>query len=244
MPLHLRIVTPIVVELFTDDMVRRLERPGLRLSNTHLRVGPASVESAFDEALALPDTLRCIVEAQRDGCDGVVINCFGDPGLQAGREVVDIPVVGPCQAAMHLATILGHRFGVLSVLENVRLLLNHLAETYGLAARYGSFRSVDIPVLELESDPERLAQALSEQALRAVRDDGVDVVILGCTGMFGCAAAIRANLLKEGIGVPVIDPLEAAVSLAITLAGTGLSQSRRAYHRPPAKEVRGYDLPS
>ena len=63
------------------------------------RMGPASIESHYDEALAVPGVL-----AEITGADGYVIACFGDPGLDAAREIADGPVVGVAEAAMHAAS--------------------------------------------------------------------------------------------------------------------------------------------
>lgn len=238
---HIRIVTPIVVDLFSDAALAPYQREGLRLSHRRLNQGPASVESQFDEALAQPDTLRCIRAAEQEGCDAVVINCLGDPAMEAGREIVNIPVLGPCQSSMHMATLLGNNFGIVSVLENVRLLIEHLASKYGLHERYVGFDYVSIPVLELEKEMDRLVSMLTDKSERLVRERDANVIILGCTGMLGCARGIRANLLERGIDVPVVDPLLAAISTAVAVLDSGLAHSRRAYQTPPAKEIQGFD---
>jgi allantoin racemase len=154
---------------------------------------------------------------------------------------VSIPVVGPAETAMHIAAILGHSFSVITVLESIRPMLENQAAIYGLAGKLASVRSVNIPVLELESDRGRVTRALTEQAIIAVERDSADAIIFGCTGMLGCAEAVRAGLLERGLDVPVIDPVPAAVRFAVALIDTGLSQSKRTYRTPPAKPIVGYD---
>ena len=87
--MKLRIVTPITTHGFASiDAFLPLVRPDTELSHVEIEHGPASIESHYDEMLATPATVARIVEAERDGMDAVIINCMGDPGMQAGREAV------------------------------------------------------------------------------------------------------------------------------------------------------------
>jgi allantoin racemase len=203
--------------------------------------GPDSIESHYDEVLAVPDTIFKVKAAERAGFDAVIIDCMGDPGLAAAREVVAIPVIGPAQAAMHLAAILGHRFSIVTVLERVFPFLEDLARTYGLHSKLASLRAVDIPVLELEADPQRLIDQLIKEAIAAIKTDSAHVIVFGCTGMVGCSRAVREGLGTHGYaGVPVIDPTLAALQLARGVVELGLTHSKRTYPNPPAKNVIGY----
>ena len=113
-----------------------------------------------------------------------------------------------------------------------------------LADKLASVRSVDIPVLELEQDTPRLVQALVDESIEAIEKDGAHVIIFGCTGMLGCALGVQEGLVRRGYaGVPVIDPVPAAIKLAEALVDLGLSQSKRTYQSPPPKRIVGYDLP-
>jgi allantoin racemase len=108
--MRIRAVTPIITESFGPLILEefgRVARPDTEISNVFLQSGPASVESYYDEALAVPDIVAQVRRAEREGMDAVIINCMGDPGLDAAREVVSIPVIGPCEASMHLAAMLG-----------------------------------------------------------------------------------------------------------------------------------------
>ena len=242
MATDVRVVTPITTWGFRDKSeFRALERPGLTISHVEIETGPASIECEYDEALAVPGTIARIVEAERDGCDAVVIDCMGDPGLASGRECVSIPVVGPCEAAMHVASMLGHTFSVVTVLKRLRAQFEHQVQIYGVRGKLASIRSVSIPVLELEKDLDRTKAALAEEAVRAVEDDGADAIIFGCTGMLGCADAVRQGLLARGYDVPVIDPVPWAVTVAAGLVEVGLSHSKITYEQPPVKAVIGYE---
>ena len=151
--MRIRAVTPIITESFGPLILEefgRVARSDTEISNVFLDSGPASVESAYDEAVAVPDTVAQVRQAEREGIDAVIINCMGDPGLDAAREVTSIPVIGPCEASMHVAAMLGHKFSVLGVLDRVIPQFEHQAQKYGVKDKLASVRSIDLPVLDLE----------------------------------------------------------------------------------------------
>ncbi len=240
----IQVITPIITPgIRRLDDLRELERPDLEVRHSILDKGPASIESEFDEALCAPDTINKAIRAQREGAHAIVIDCMGDPGLDACRESVSVPVLGPCQTSMHTAGLLAHSFGFITVLSRLRPMIDNLASKYGLRAKYASFQSIDIPVLEISNNPEKLSEALTEKALLAVHQDGADALILGCTGFLGCAAAMRRSLLEAGLDVPVIDPVPLTVHLADVLVTTGLSHSKHTWPPPDIKATAGYDIP-
>jgi allantoin racemase len=165
---------------------------------------------------------------------------MGDPGLFGARECVGIPVLGPMQTAMGIAAMMGHKFSVVTVLSRILPMIENAAAVYGMGGKLASARSVDIPVLELEKDLAAIKRALIAEAKRAVLDDGADYIIFGCTGMLGCADAVRDGLLRDGLDVPVIDPVPVTVNVAAALVRSRLAHSKRAYPEPPKKNVVGY----
>lgn len=241
---RIRLVVPIVTQGFRDDAeYTSLAGPGTEISVAQIERGPASIETAFDTALATPEVLRLIVEAERGGIDAVVIDCMDDPGMEAGRELVSIPVVGPSQAAMHVASMLGHRFSIVTILDERSVApFENQAGRYGLAGMLASVRWVEIPVLGLHDDTDKMVQELVTESIAAVECDGAHAIIFGCTGMMGCAAQVESGLADAGhSGVPVIDPTPTAVRLAESLVDLGLRHSKRTYPLPPRKRIVGYD---
>ena len=240
---HVRIVTPITTEGFTEPAIfESVAFEETTVSQVSIEKGPASIEGEFEAALAVPDTLAKILDAERDGVDAVVIDCMGDPGLAPGREAVDMLVLGPCQTSMHVAALLAHNFSVITVLDSLVVFFEDLATRYGLLEKLASVRSVGIPVLELEEDMNRLNRALLGESIKAIEEDGAHALIFGCTGMKGCATELTRGLEQRGYGnVPVIDPVLAAFKVAEALVGLGLTQSKRTYPLPRPKEITGYD---
>lgn len=225
-----------------DAYLGRLRSEGLDVTFRTLRTGPASIENELDAAIAVPGILEQVVQANKDGQDAVIISCFGDPGLAAAREVSSIPVLGPGQTSMYVASLLGHKFSVVSVVESVRPLIENIAKQYAVSDKLASIRVIDIPVLEILSDIHILNDALARQAILAVTEDKADVIILGCTGFLGTAEAVSAQLKAAGLDVPVIDPAPTAIAIAQALTSLGLNHSERIYSANPRKATKGYDV--
>jgi len=236
--LKVRVIIPIIVDIFDAEVEKEFKAHAsekTEIEVVHLDKGPASIESEFDECLAAPDILNKVIEAEKKGFDGVIIDCFGDPAVKAAREVVDIPVVGAAEPSMLFACSLGQRFSVVTVLENVIPMIENIAKVLGVYDKLASVRSVDIPVLELH-DKDKLKNALHEEMLKAIKEDKAHVLILGCTGMMGVANDLHEMLKKDGYDVPVIDPAAASIKFLEALIGLGVKQSRLTYMKPPEKE--------
>lgn len=239
--MHIRIINPVITSRWEKDTQRTYAdaaHAGTHVSVVSLDWGTASIESYRDDALAVPDILDKVVQAEQEGADAVIIDCMADPGLYAARELVSIPVVGPAQASMHLAAMLGHRFSVLTIFEHDIPAVEDQAARYGLPGKLASVRAINIPVLDLHDDVEATVKALIDAGERAARADGAHVLILGCTGMAGMATQIQAGLAERGCEVPVLDPPSVALKLAESLVDLGQSHSKRTYPHPPAKEIR------
>jgi len=105
-----------------------------------------------------------------------------------------------------------------------------------------TFRTLGIPVLELDDRP-RLLKALIGESVKAVGEDGAHLIIFGCTGMAGLAQQVEDGVRENGIGdVPVLDRAVLALNIAEALAEVGLSHSKRTYPVPPEKEIVCYEL--
>lgn len=231
--MRLRVVTPIITRGLRElHDLKALECPGLDIEHTLIDEGPASIEGASDEALATPAVIAAAVQAERDGCDALLIDCFGDPGLNGAREQVRIPVLGPGETSLHAAAMLGDR---------VRPLLMSLVRQYGLVDRLAAMRMVNMPVLDLSTGMAALQQAMAVAAMAAVREDGADVIVLGCTGFHGCAKCVAQALAEAGLEVPVIDPIPITVQTARSLVASGLRHSKRTWPTPARKPVLGFE---
>lgn len=229
---EVRIVTP-VEDAVDATLLELLSTHEIRVTQVATSGGPPSLESSFEAAVAIPETLVKIVEAEREGADAVIIDCARDPGLEAARELVSIPVVGSAEATMHLAAILGHRFSILSVLDRLTPTFELKAKAFGLSAKLASVRTIGIPVVHLASNPNAVLEALVRESSKAIQEDDAHVLMFGCTGLTGYAAKVHDKLTELGfLEIPILDPLPVAVRLAQLLLQLGLAHSKYTYPSP------------
>ncbi|MFH5211990.1 aspartate/glutamate racemase family protein [Antrihabitans spumae] len=235
--MHIRLVNPNTTATMTakiEECARAVAGPGTLVDAVNPDMGPASIESHYDEALAVPGLLTEIAKGEAAGVDGYVVACFGDPGIDAAREIARGPVVGMAEAAMHMGSFLGRGFSVVTTLERSAGRTWDLAERYGMQRFCRGVHASDIPVLDLETDPEA-RKIITESALRAIESDNSDAILLGCAGMADLCREISAE-----IGVPVIDGVAAGTTLVESLVRLGLRKSGRGeFATPPPKAYIG-----
>jgi len=235
--MRIRVINPNTTRAMTDAIeacARAVASPSTRLDAVTAEMGPASIESHYDEALSVPGILAAIQRGERDGVDGYVIACFGDPGLEAARELAAGPVLGIAEAAMYAASHLGRGFSIVTTLNRTVGRAGDLVERYGKQRFCRGIHACELPVLALDTNPD--AHAIVTNACRhAVDADGSDAIVLGCAGMASLCAHIRAE-----IGVPVIDGVAAATLAVQSLIALGLRKSGKGeFAAPPPKPYSG-----
>lgn len=209
------------------DALAQWAAPGTTIEVADAPGGPLSIEGAAEEALCVVPMLAALARRTSEP-DAVIVGCFGDPGLAALREALECPVVGPFEAALHLGAQLGHRVGVVTVLDSVVPVLDRLARAMGEDRNYAGSAAVNINVLDLRAHAGTLAGTIAEAGRALVRDRRADVLVLGCMSM---AFLGMAEAVGERCGVPLLNPARAALKTAEALAVMGIRQSRRTYPR-------------
>ncbi len=197
---------------------------------TDIDRGPGSIESMFEEYLSIPATAQRAYELQREGWDGILLGCYGDPGLDALRELVDIPVVGAGEATALMAASLGHRFSIITVTQSVIAAQEKQMKAVGIDSKLASVRAVDIPVLDLRRDREQAIEACVNEGRKAIEQDRADTLICGCMSMGFLEIAEQAGI---ELGVPFLNPARVQLKWMEAMLGAGLTHSRRAYMTPP-----------
>ena len=223
--MRIKIINPNTTWSMTEKIgacARSVARPGTQIVAVSPSMGPVSIESHYDEALAVPGLLSEIAAGEREGIDGYVIACFGDPGLKAARELARGPVVGIAEAAMHVASLVGSRFSVVTTLGRTVGQAWHLAEAYGMKRFCANVRACEIPVLELEAPGSRARDRVIDECRRALDEDGADTLVLGCAGM-----ADFCEHIGQVLGVPVVDGVAAGTQLIESLVSLRLATSKR-----------------
>ena len=223
--MRIKIINPNTSRSMTEKIgacARAVADAGTEIVAVNPSMGPASIESHYDEALAVPGLLQEIAAGEADGIDGYVIACFGDPGLKAARELARGPVVGIAEAAMHTASFLGKSFSVVTTLARTIGTAEHLAEAYGMARFCAKVRACELPVLELERPGSGARERIVQACREALAEDGAEVIVLGCAGMTDLCEHIARTL-----GVPVVDGVAAATLQVQSLVRQRLFTSKR-----------------
>ena len=220
--------------------LRREAAPNTRVDVCSLPgAGPEHLEWNALSAVVAGPTMGVIRWAsEQQGYDAAIIGCFYDPFLRGARELAGpMAVTAPAAACMHIAATVGERF---SILVGRRKWIPEMHENvvkYGYGDHLASFRVLDMSVDEFQADPETTKQRILSEAESAVRVDGADAVILGCTMEFGLYTEVQHKL-----GVPVIDAVTAPLRYAEFLAALGADHGWRTsrvggYDSVPAREL-------
>lgn len=236
--MKIKVIVPVTTKEFeepTREEIIKFTSPGTEISVEAIQYGTASIESSYDAMLNAPGIIKMAAKAQTEGFDGVFIDCMDDPALDAVREELEIPAVGPARVSMIYAADLAQRFSIVTVLENVIVPMENNASVLGLRGNLASIRYVNMPVLGL-SDLKKVTGALVEESLRAIKEDGAHAIILGCTGMLGVADDLSQALKANGYDIPVIYPVAVTIKYLETLISLKLKQSKKTYLTPPDKE--------
>jgi allantoin racemase len=205
------VVNPNSNERVTHDIAGAVA--GLRISGgpaidcVTLAEGPPGIETQVHVDTVVEPLLR-LARRESNGSGAVVIACFSDPGLHSLREALDIPVFGIAESSFSVALTKGDRFGVVSILARSIPRHRRYVASLGLGTRLAGDRAIDMGVDEL-SQGDLVLERMAEVGKQLKTQDGADVLVLGCAGM-----ARYRKALQNRLGVPVVDPVQAAVGLA------------------------------
>lgn len=204
-------------------------RPGTEVS-VRLLDKRVPAEADPSDSFVLPEILHQIVETEKDKADAVIIDCMEDPGVEEGRRLVDIPVIGPGHAAMNLASVLGYRFSILYPLQQTILIERLVAHHH--ISMLASIRYLSCGLEGIRSGDSTTLKVLEQTAITAIIEDGAHVIIPACTLTSHLVQQLQERLRKKDYPVPVVDGPSTAVKLAEALVDLDLSPSRVTYPEP------------
>jgi allantoin racemase len=209
--MRILVINPNSNQAVTDGMADALKplmiTGGPTIECITLEEGPFGVESQADSDAAGLLVRDKVVE--RDDADAYVIACYSDPGIHECREATDKPVLGIQESGVLTALSQGDRFGVIALSNNsIKRHIRYLRQM-GTMERLANERPAILTVDESAAGSETFKR-LCEVGVELRDFDGAETIILGCAGM----ATHRAPL-AEYLGVPVIDPVQAATSMAV-----------------------------
>ena len=212
MSMRILVINPNSTEAVTrgiDQAVEPLRMAGgPTIDCVTLKEGPPGIETQ-QHVDGVVQPLLNLVRAKDAEYAAFVIACYSDPGLHSVREATKKPVLGISECGILTALTLGHRFGVIAILE--KSIPRHLryVGALGVTDRLAGELAVGIPVVELSNEEKTFRRMI--EVGKALRErHGADVVVMGCAGM-----ARYRKPLQDEIGIPVVEPTQAAVAMAI-----------------------------
>lgn len=230
------VANPNTTEAVTDRLVavgRAAAASGTELLGSTAPRGVPYISSRAEAQIAGAILLETLVEREGEA-DVAVVAAFGDPGLGAARELLDIPVVGYSEAAMLTALMLGRRFAIVTFARAMEPWYRETVEAHGLAGRCAGVRCADRAFSSVTAVQDEMEDHLVELATAAVRD-GADVVVLGGAPLAGLAGKVKAR-----IPVPCVDAMVAAVKQAEALVAVAPARpTAGTYRRPAGKASHG-----
>ena len=192
-----------------DTALEPLRIPGgPALRSLTLKEGPLGVQTQRDvESVTLP--LASLAQSLEDEAGAFVIACFSDPGLHLVRESVQRPVLGIAECGVLTAMTLGQNFGVIAILDTSIPRHLRLWGAMGVTDRLAGEMAVGLSVAEL-ADRDRTMSRMIETGRRLRDERQAHVLVMGCAGM----AAYRSHL-EQALGIPVVEPTQAAATMAL-----------------------------
>lgn len=216
---------------WVEKELKKYKDNDTKIDMISIKKGPESIDSAYDKAWSEIFTVQEAEKAEKEGYDGVIIYCGGDPGLSAAKEKLNIPVVGLYESMIHIASLLGEKFSIISPSKDRRDLLR----LYGFENKCASLRSIGISVSDLDNDKKRVAELTFEEAKKAVEEDGADTIIIGCDLIIvateGLDERVDKRIMRE-LKVPVIHYGVAALKICEDLISMKITQSKQCFRTP------------
>lgn len=233
-------------EPFGIENLRKVARPDTEVHHEDIsNVYPLKYLSPlYYKYKAIDGCVDRIMKAEQEGYDSAVISCMYDPGLLEARDVVDIPITGALESSTHIASMMGFKYSILTVLPMVNYAWIHrILQIYGVSENCASVRPIPIHVLNLYSNYDEVVKQTISVAKRCVEEDGAEVIIPGCTIQQAVFTHELDNDPVDVIGAPVIDGMVTGLKMAETMvdlhqkAGYPAVSRRGLYGGAPREEL-------
>ena len=218
-------------------VARQAASAGTEIIGLTPEFGAESCEGNVESHLAALGVMDAVLKYPGE-FDAVIQAGYGEHGREGLQELLDVPVIDITEAGAALAMFLGRRFSVVTTLDRTVPLIEDRLLLAGLDSHCVSVRASGMAVLELEENPQGAIETITDQAAEAVERDRAEVIVLGCGGM-----AELGETITRRASVPVVDGVAAAVRMAESLVGLGLSTSKvRTYAPAREKKLSGWPL--
>lgn len=165
----------------------------------------------------------------------MVLAGFGNVGVFALKEALDIPVLSISETTQTLACLMGHKYTVLTMIQQFIPYQEDLVRLYRLQDKCASVRGINMNVEKACTEREETLRQLKDEILKIVEEDGAEVVVLGCAGLCGYDEELQAL-----VGLPVLDPVTVTVKVAEMYVETGLCHSKKRKFAAPPQPLEDY----
>jgi allantoin racemase len=173
--------------------------------------------------LVTPAYIESYKQAEKEGYDAVVPLGMLDLGVDGGKSAVDIPVVGPMESSLHIASLLGDRFGLIIYHEKLLAFNRAIVRRYGMEDKIVGFGVSGFDLPDITANREKVVENFLAEGKKLVAQGAEVIIPMGITQ---CPVHIKPDFLQKQLGVPVVEGIGAPIRVAGMLAGLGLTQSR------------------
>jgi allantoin racemase len=220
-----------VIGGYPPEEHKRRAEVALSYSTVEVQVGIVDVKASpyfygmtpTEIQLVAPAFIESFKQAERDGYDAVVPLGTLDLGVDGGKSAVNIPVVGPTEAVLHVAAIVGDKFGLIIYHDRQLPFMRAIVRRYGMETRVVGFGISGFDLPDLAAHHDEVVDNFVAEAKRLV---GLGAEVIIPMGISQCPVHIKPDWLQEELGVPVVEAIGAPIRMAALLAGLGLKQSR------------------
>lgn len=183
-----------------------------------LKDGPKNIDYYWSKHLMETKIFESVLNSEKEGFDAVIIGCCYDPGVRVSRELVDIPVIGPLEASLQMASYFGHSTSVLTDHRKAVPAIKDIVHVYGYDYQCKSVDCIDWYVEDMITSPLETACAAYNLGKKYMQQHNTESIILGCTIISACLEYAILNGKKEYLDFPILNPNTMALKMAESLA--------------------------
>ena len=226
-----------VVGDYPSEESTRREQVALSYANSEVEVGiiRAPITPYFygmtqcEMTLVAPAVIEAFHRAEKEGYHAVVPLGFLDLGVDGGRAAVDIPVIAPFECSLHLASLLGDRFGLICYHENQFGNLYGLLRHYGMEHKVVGIGSSGFDLPDIAANHDAMVETFLKSARKLINENRAELIIP--TGISQCPVHMNPKWLMAELGVPVVEGIGAPIRLAGMFADLGMNHSRKRWRK-------------
>ena len=234
------VANPNSSEICTDVIIKSAKRkvtdPNTELVFLTNPKGTKNIDCGFADYQSVWSFIRAILKKVDEiHPDAVVLAGFGNVGVFALKEALDIPVLSISETTQTLACLMGHKYTVLTMIQQFIPYQEDLVRLYRLQDKCASVRGINMNVEKACTEREETLRQLKDEILKIVDEDGAEVVVLGCAGLCGYDEELQAL-----VGLPVLDPVTVTVKVGEMYVETGLCHSKKRKFAAPPQPLEDY----